>query len=168
MRFNALRNVSMSYENWRQDMIELGKWLPFAVLAYALVIIAVLFGCDNAYAYSQRETLAIVLAGEACGEGVRGMHAVGSTINNRALQRGTTPFIEATRRNQYYGLTAKNRLKLFKQCQTESLRLADLLIDGSLKDITGGALYFINFKTEKPFKWCKVKTVRIGNHEFYK
>ena len=113
------------------------------------------------------ETVAVVIAAEAGGEGEIGMRAVACVIANRARAQHKTPYQIVTTKNQFYGLTAKNRMKLYRSVKPIADRLARGIM--RLKDITGGALYFRTEK-EKLFPWTKKEnfTVRIGNHIFYK
>lgn len=111
--------------------------------------------------------IAVILAGEAAGEKEIGMRAVASTIRNRAALSGKSAHYEATKKNQYYGHTAKNRFRLYAQFRPVADKIALELISGRLKDTVNGGLYFRTAK-EKRFKWCKVETARVFNHIFYK
>lgn len=109
--------------------------------------------------------VASVIAAEAAGEGEPGMRAVACVIANRARAQGKTAYQIVTAKNQFYGLTAKNREKLYRQVKSIADNLAARIM--SLPDITSGALYFRTAK-ERLFPWCKIRTVKIGKHIFYK
>ena len=137
------------------------RWLIVAALAALTLII----GLITARAENQTQVIARVIAAEAAGEGMPGMQAVANTIANRARQRGLTAYQVVIQPNQYYGLTARNAQKLYAQVKSQADYLAANIM--RLKDITGGALYYRR-KQEKLFPWCKVFTIRIKNHLFYK
>lgn len=135
--------------------------MSFLRVAGALVVVFLTFGCGIARA----NDIAIVIAAEAGGEGYTGMYLVANTIRNRAVQQRKTPMEIVRQKNQYYGLTAKNR----QNCYTAVKVSADYLAANVMKlpDKTKGAIYFRQLK-EPRFKWCKVETVRYKNHIFYK
>ena len=65
--------------------------------------------------------------------------------------------------------SARNgKLKDSKQ-YTQALILVDKALKHQLQDITGGAKFYFNPKLVKP-SWANkmIKTVTIGNHDFYK
>lgn len=115
---------------------------------------------------AETRTVAEVIAAEAGGEGPQGMTAVACVIANRARAQHKTPYQIVAAKNQFYGLTAKNRIKLYHQVKLIADRLARDIM--KLKDITDGALYFRNHKTEPVFKWCKILTFKHNNHWFYR
>ena len=111
--------------------------------------------------------VAKVLAAEAANQGVSGMVAVANTIGNRAKSRNKTPFEVVSEKNQYFGYTNENKEKIFAEVENEALDVARRLYEGKLKDTTSGAEYFLLPK-EKIQKWHGDRTVRIGDHTFYK
>jgi spore germination cell wall hydrolase CwlJ-like protein len=123
--------------------------------------------CALAYA-DQRQDIARTIAAEACSEGITGMRLVAETINNRSKAQHKTPYQIISAKNQYYGYTAKTSYKLYDQCKASADQVTNELLAGNTGDKTKGALYFINPKTEKPFRWCKVLTYAFKNHVFYK
>ena len=131
------------------------------------LIIIMLLAAQMSWAETETQTIARVIAAEACGEGELGMELVAMTILNRATLRHTTPYKEATRPNQYYGLTAINSHKLYAQCKDSADRVASRLMNGYLKDEIDGAIYFRR-PDEPMFRWCKIKTFRYLNHIFYR
>lgn len=118
-----------------------------------LTVVLALF--SFAFSSAQLETCAL---GEARGEGVNGMRAIISAIENRKSLSGV------------YGCTADLSRVTPKEREKakEALRLAR-----SGKDITLGADHWGNkkdviiFKRSKWFKNVR-KTVKIGNHYFFK
>lgn len=113
----------------------------------------------------QKRIIAIVLSAEAGGEGFQGLYLVANTIKNRALKGNISPYSVVIAPKQYYGLTAKNRLKLYAQVKKDADYLAENIME--LPDKTKGALYFRR-PDELMFQWCKVFTVKYKNHSFYK
>ena len=122
--------------------------------------------CGNVYADEQQE-VAKVIAAEACGEGNFGMKLVGEVIRNRVDQWKKTPYQIVSQPNQFFGFTAKNKERLYRECKVMSDSVAKDVMQGSTGNLTSGALYFRQ-PTEKLKKWHKQLTYRYKNHEFYK
>ena len=114
---------------------------------------------------NEQQAIAWTIAAEAAGEGKIGMKAVACTIKNRALKYNKTPYEIISEPNQYYGYTAKNRMKRYNEVREYVDYLANNIM--KLEDITGGAIYFETYRKE-PLKWWGVFTVKIKNHYFYK
>ena len=131
----------------------------------AMTFLIALLCASLARAESQEQIIAEVIAAEAAGEGERGLRAVACVIANRARAWNKTPYQIVTAKNQFYGYTAKNRHRLYLQVKPIADKLARNIM--RLPDITGGALYF-RTEQERLFPWCKNRTVKIGNHIFYK
>ena len=113
------------------------------------------------------EELAKTIAAESASLGIQGMMATAHVMNNRA-GTSSTPYKEATRKNQFYGYTAKNRDKIYEGVKDEALRIADMLYNKQLgEDFTQGAKYFRQ-PQEKVQPWHKEQTITIGNHIYYK
>jgi hypothetical protein len=129
------------------------------------IIIFLTLICSQAFAYTNEEAVAITISAEASGEGYEGMYRVANTIANRAKLWHKTPYEIVSSKNQYYGYTAKNRIKLYKSVKKDADYLAKNIM--TLKDKTNGAIYFRR-PDEKMFKWCKIKTASYKNHIFYK
>lgn len=112
-------------------------------------------------------TIAKVISAEACSEGSLGMAGVASTIKNRISKSGLSAYEVVTKPNQYYGLTNKNRDKIFSdsRCSIPALFYARNI--NTIPDIVKGALFF-KTPDEKIQKWHKEKTVTLGKLEFYK
>lgn len=134
-------------------------------VAAATLLVALLAASLARAEECQEQIIAEVIAAEAGGEGERGLRAVACVIANRARAQHKTPYQIVTAKNQFYGLTAKNRIKLYHQVKLIADRLTKDIM--RLPDITGGALYF-RTEQERLFPWCKNRTVKIGNHIFYK
>jgi len=111
--------------------------------------------------------VAKVLAAEGASEGEAGMRAIASTIMNRMAGTNKNALDIVSQKNQYYGYTAENKDKLYKQVKDTADKIARDLVEGKLKDNTGGAKYFLLPK-EKVRSWHGDKTVNIGKHTFYK
>lgn len=130
-----------------------------------LSIIILLMMVGSAYAMTETNFVASVIAAEAGGEGYEGMYAVACVIQNRMEIQHKTAYQIVKQKNQFYGATAKNRLKNYADVKETADSIAKQV--GKLKDSTKGALYFRR-PDERLFKWCKVRTVRVNNHIFYK
>ena len=132
-------------------------------------IIILIFYCmmvmGSAYNNTEKQAIAWTIAAEAAGEGKIGMRAVACTIKNRAVKYNKTPYEIISEPNQYYGYTAKNRMKRYEEVKEYVDYLANNIMN--LEDITQGAIYFETYRKE-PLKWCKVFITKIGNHYFYK
>lgn len=114
---------------------------------------------------SDLETLASILQGEAGGEGLKGLQAVGSVIQNRAKKNfsgyGTSLLDQALARNQFQGQSTK--------IGPEARTVAEQLVGGRLPDVTGGALYYAN-PGASTASWARrlndANALKIGNHYF--
>lgn len=132
------------------------------IICLSLLFIGNVFSCE----YTDEEIeVAKTIAMEACGEGFIGMYAVANVIANRSKEYNLTPYEIVKQKNQFVGFTHANREKRFSECKEESLYLATHLLN--LVDITKGALYF-KTQYEIKRKWHRVKTIKIGNHEFWR
>lgn len=120
-----------------------------------------------AWADTQAERIAQTLAAEAGGEGRQGLYAVACTIGNRARAWGLSPYQVVSQPHQYYGFTARNRVRLYATVRHDADEITALLLSGRLVDCTGGALYFRR-PDEPRFRWCKIETYRWRNHVFYR
>jgi spore germination cell wall hydrolase CwlJ-like protein len=135
---------------------------------FILVLFILLVFRIDAHAQSvqyQAQVIAQVISAEASGEGYLGMYLVSNTIKNRALLYHKTPYQIVIQKNQYYGLTAKNKNKLYNQVKKQADYLACNLMN--LPDKTSGALYFRQLK-EPRLKYHKTETIRYNHHIFYK
>lgn len=147
-------------------------------LIAAVVCIAALAGCVSANPpdsdSAQRDCLALALYWEARGEGERGMRAVGSVVLNRVdderfpatvcrvvKQGGEAPPCQFS----WWCDGKSDRPRSPKQWAAAQA-IADKLLDGKSKDPTRGALFFHNTSIDP--NWPYRRTVRIGNHVFYK
>ena len=128
--------------------------------------------------------VAATLWGEARGEGTNGMQAVMNIIMNRAHGDFSKAREVALKRKQFsvwngvknpeeisLQMARDSRNKKLKDIPSyiEALELVDKAMRGDLPDITGGATHYFNPHKVLP-PWAKemVKTVSIGNHDFYK
>lgn len=117
------------------------------------------------YLGSDIDTLASILQGEAGGEGLRGLQAVASVIQNRAKQNfsgyGSSLASQALARNQFQGQSSNP--------SAEARQVAQALVGGQLPDVTGGALYYAN-PGASTAAWARrlndTNALKIGNHYF--
>jgi len=138
-----------------------------AALITTALALCLLAGCNEAWASSNKEVIASVIAAEACGEGPEGMELVAEVIANRAKAWHKTPYEVVTAKNQFFGYTAANRDYLYLQCASTADRLAQVILEGGTGHKTGGALYFL-LEGEKLRAWHKVKTYEYLHHTFYR
>jgi len=118
-------------------------------------------------------TVAKVLAGEAAGEGERGMKAVACVVQNR-MKGGKTAKQVVTARSQFSAYNDKALMdRNYKQVKSTADSIASQI--GSLTDITGGATHYLttalyNKKKNNKKSWVSKMTVTkvIGNHTFLK
>lgn len=116
--------------------------------------------------------VASTIAGEAGGEGYKGMYAVACVIQNRSRLYNMS--LEKVVSKQFYGKDTPYAKKIFNLKKEEILGIVKLLESGQLKDITGGATHFENVErfgmpkyiSKNPKRW-KV-TCKIGHHTFFK
>lgn len=120
--------------------------------------------------YCLNNTVAKVIAGEACGEGYKGMYAVACVIQNRAKIRNKSPYEIVTQKNQFASLHNPKLLLLYLPVIPITNYLS--LRIGTLKDITKGATMFENIERFGfPKTWNRrkiVKTCKIGRHTYFR
>ena len=131
------------------------------------LIIIMLLATQMSWAETEAQTIARVIAAEACGEGFLGMSLVAEVIANRAMEWSKTPYQIVTAKNQFYGYTAPNSHRLYAQCQQTADRLATAILTGQTGQKTKGALYFRQPK-EKRMSWHVVEVARHKGHIFYR
>lgn len=116
------------------------------------------------------------LVGEAGGEGYRGMQAVMNVIMNRAhgdIKKAKDVCLgkyQFSMWNNKWSDTKSVIDRMMKHSQWDRAKeIVNLAASKSLTDITGGAKFYFNPSLAKP-AWAKsfVKTVSIGNHDFFK
>ncbi len=132
-------------------------------ILFTLLILSV---AVPAWSMTDRETIAMVIAAESAGEGVKGMELVAEVVRNRA-GKSKNYLKVVTAKNQFYGYTAKNRHKLYKSVKAQADKIVDDMYAGKLGNKTDGALYFRR-PDEPMFKWCKVRTFAYKSHVFYR
>jgi len=126
------------------------------------------------------DMVAMVIAGEAAGEGAKGMLAVACVVQNRMVGGKTAKSIVAAPA-QFSAYADKALMKRnYKDVKDEADKLADQL--GTLQDITGGATHYVAKwlydKALASAEWAKKnnvtwirnmdKTKVIGKHVFMK
>jgi spore germination cell wall hydrolase CwlJ-like protein len=120
---------------------------------------------------------------EARGEGEAGMTAVACVIRNRAAKHGTAPYAEVTAPLQFSsvtdggnGTTRKPDPQLSKYPKASdpswaaAQGIAAGVLDGSVKDVTGGATLYYDDSIPFPASWDKSKTrpaAKIGRLNFF-
>jgi N-acetylmuramoyl-L-alanine amidase len=121
---------------------------------------------------------------EARGEGEHGMHAVLNVIMNRAKGDFSKAKEVSLKPKQfsawnsisnpeqktiqiYQSLKGKNTAD--SKAFSTALNLVNQALTGKLTDITDGATFYFNPKLANP-SWAKKmkRTIRLGNHDFYK
>lgn len=122
-----------------------------------LFLVLLLVLSPKARAAISNESAIKAIAGEAEGEGARGMLAVACAIRNRGHLRGV------------YGVKAPRviRGRIRPHTWREAARAWR---ESRLRDITGGADHWHNVKREGKRKWTREfkRTAVIGRHEFFK
>lgn len=123
--------------------------------------------------------VAATIWGEARGEGEKGMLAVLNVIMNRAkgdiskakeivLKPKQFSFWNSKSNPQKFSIDLARSSGKDNQFQ-KAVELVDKAMKGTLPDITHGALFYFNPKLANP-SWANkmIKTISIGNHDFYK
>lgn len=113
----------------------------------------------------KRPELWKVILAEAASEGYYGMYAVTCVVKNRKLK------------GMKHGLCAANQKNLDrwvykqpKKYRVAAQKIVEQVMSNKGKDVTGGATHYENIeKFGRPY-WVKgmIRTVKIGNHVFYK
>ena len=137
-------------------------------LIILIIFLWIFMFCYLAWAdrsYTPNEVVASTICAEAVGEGFIGLYAVSNAIANRSIKWDKTPYEVVTQKNQFCGYTSKNKEKLYNQGKDYCDYFSKNLLE--LDDITGGAIYFRKVG-EKKQKWHLRRTIKIGNHIFYK
>lgn len=124
------------------------------------------------------ELLSLCIAGEARGEDVKGMMAVGCVVRNRLEGSGFGKTWQEVilRPAQFscFNQSDPNRAFLLKfDFESRSGRffrwIARGIISGMIPDLTGGATHYHSKRIPKPRGWDGLEPVaEIGNHIFYK
>jgi spore germination cell wall hydrolase CwlJ-like protein len=113
-----------------------------------------------------------VLAGEAGGEGEKGMYAVACVVQNRMGHTGKTAEQVVTKRKQFSALADPGMMdRNYRQVKETADKIAKEI--GTLKDVTGGATHYVtkqlyDKKKGNPKHWIsKMRVTKvIGNHVF--
>lgn len=118
-------------------------------------------------------TVAMVIAGEAAGEGYMGMKAVACVIQNR-MKGGKTAEQVVTKRKQFSAYEDKELMKRnYAKVKKEADEIASQI--GKLDDVTGGADHYVaqwlyDKKKDDKNHWISkmIVTKTIGKHVFMK
>ena len=132
---------------------------------------ALTFGAANA---SAADIVPQVIAGEAAGEGQRGMQAVANVIHNRMNKTGQSAEQIVKKKKQFSALSDKQMMdRNYEQVKDQADKIANDL--EKLPDITNGATHYVtkslyNKRKDNPKSWIsKMEVVAtIGNHVFMK
>lgn len=93
------------------------------------------------------------------GGGEVGMHSVASVLMNRSRVHKTTLYAECVKPWQFSSMTAKADPQLglwpreFDPAWTVALNIAAKAADGTLPDVTGGAMYYYATSMANPPAW---------------
>ncbi len=150
-----------------------GQWVGRAL---ALVMLVQTGQIQAANDQRAQECLGLAIYWEARGEGSRGMQAVGSVVLNRVAskrfpndvcavvyQGGETPPCQFS----WWCDGKSDRPRHISQWQAALTTAEDLLASRS-RDITRGALYFHSTSVRPSWHKKLKRTVKIGNHIFYR
>jgi len=103
------------------------------------------------------------LLGEAADDGFNGQYAVACCVRNRL------------RKGMWHGLVAMKRKDLSdyvykqpKEYKQRAKRIVEMVFAENTPDTTGGAIYFENTQKYGKPKFCHRKTVKIGEHTFFR
>ncbi len=131
---------------------EIMKCLPIKIAILASLFWALMICLVHAEIDSSKAVRAII--GEASNQGYKGMLAIACGIRNRGHLKGV------------YGLNAKH---IDKEPRWIFELAERAWKESKYKDITFGATHWESDLFKEPY-WAKymVKTVKIGNHQFYK
>ncbi len=128
---------------------------------------------------TEKQVVAAVIVREAGGEGVIGMKAVASVIENRARVQRKSPYEIVMARYQFSCLNSVTihhaDIDNFVSNSSNhpafnaAMNLSEKVRNNTLKDVTGGATYYHEQSIEQPAWVVNLKfTKKIGNHLFYK
>jgi spore germination cell wall hydrolase CwlJ-like protein len=173
-------------EKMKNTIITVGSVIIDAIIAFIIInMVAYALLCLMAYSANADEALspnervvALTLLGEARGEGLTGIYAVGCVIQKRAENRKLTPAQVCKQRKQFSiwnGVKKESDLwYLYETPNKDYARYLARKICAGRKlsqDYTGNADHYYSHKImKKPPYWAKGKkpTKVIGNHTFYK
>lgn len=126
--------------------------------------------------------LALTVWREASNQGLEGMEAVACVVRNRAQKWGGSIYSQCVAANQFSSLVIKGDPNTVRWPPATSAtwqqaqQIARGTIDGTLEDVTNGALYYWNSKIATS-RWFKDKIAgdpsnhphisTIGDHQFY-
>jgi len=145
-------------------------------MKYLLTLILTIFLASTAHAKNPDEQIRCLAKNmyyEARGEGEKGMAAVGHVVMNRVQSRKfpSTPcavIYQRSRSTCQFSWVCGRKSPMNREKYNLALRLATQVYLGHSVDVTHGALYF-HAAYVRPY-WSKVfrRTIRIGNHIFYR
>lgn len=145
-------------------------------MRYILALILSMFAVTTAHAKNPDEQircLATNMYYEAASEGEKGMAAVGHVVMNR-VESGKFPsspcavIYQKRKSTCQFSWVCGKKPAINKEKYNSAVLLATQIYFGNSVDITRGALYF-HAAYVRPY-WARVaqRTIRIGNHIFYR
>jgi spore germination cell wall hydrolase CwlJ-like protein len=145
-------------------------------MKYILALILSIFVATTAHAKSPDEQircLATNMYYEAASEGEKGMAAVGHVVMNR-VESGKFPsspcavIYQKSKSSCQFSWVCGKKPTINREKYNSAVLLATKIYLGNSVDITRGALYF-HAAYVRPY-WARVsqRTIRIGNHIFYR
>jgi len=156
----------------------IGTIIIVVLVTHALLTVLAFSAFGDEVLTADERVVTLTLLGEARGEGVTGIYAVGCVIQKRASNRNLTPAQVCKQRKQFSiwnGVKKESELwDLYKSPSMGYAReLARKICAGRKlsQDYTGNADHYYSHKfMKKPPYWakCKKPTKVIGNHTFYK
>ncbi len=118
----------------------------------------------------QEICLALAIYHEARGEPTAGKHAVAEVVVNRAETR-KKDFCDIVFERNQFSWTRNSRWKQHHKDEKswqDSLRIANLHLNGSPTNYTKGSEYFCSSSMNMSRAWGARKMATIGRHTFYK
>lgn len=128
-----------------------------------LIVGFVLALISSVLAYDLPDNFWRGLVAEAVGDGYSGMYAVATCVRNRLDKGMSTGLCGLDRKDLISFVTRQG-----KKYELMAKKIIKEVFEEKGVDTTGGAIYFENIKRYGKPKWCKVMTVKIKNHTFYK
>ena len=117
----------------------------------------------------QLECLSLNAYHESKGESDKGMLAVIFTTLNRVKDnRFPKTVCGVVYQKSQHSWTKHNPKIKEKEQYERAKRLAQEVVDGKHKDVSGGALYFVHVKINRNWLEKLTYTCTIGNHKFFK
>lgn len=127
------------------------------ILGFILTIMS------SGYTYEIPDNLWLGLIAEAAGDGYSGMYAVAACVRNR-LDKGMNTGLCGLDRKDLVSFVSRQG----KKYEVMAKQIIKKVFEEKGEDTTNGAIYFENIEKYGKPKWCKVMTVKIKHHTFFK